>query len=295
MRTSPYFSTHTFRPALLALLALLATAAPSFAQTDETVAALRRENDALRDRVAQLEAALESAQADQAAQQAAHEAQLAALTETIAALRTALAAQPTDTPAPPTTTEAADEPAPPQTAPPSDDPMASPGTLRSAVQRDHADTFLNLNLEEGTNAERAESRKRYLADLRRWTRRTERSFSSRIDWEIELINVARAEGNSVRITFHVIDTESGLPFDGEPSTTIIEGRPAQRFAAHPEAQSWRLEGLLAAAPVINTDRTEKGLIDTPPYLGMFTEFGFTIRATQAVPDLGVPQRRDSSR
>lgn len=262
------------RHTLLTLAALLLLFTPTlFAQADETVADLRRENDQLRERVAQLEATL-------ATQIELNEELVKELRE----LRTLVLElrQQMDL-----TREAVDAqndqqpPAPaievPRLADDPSDPMASPGLLLNALRRDHQDRFLDPEIED------PEARKRYIAELRRWFRAVERDFAKRVEWQIQPVSVERLDRDRLRMIFRVVDPESGLPYDTQPASMIVDGRDASRVLANPDATRWRFLGVFGAAPRLNTEREEMGLVDTPPFVGVYVEYAYTIKVTSLYP------------
>lgn len=273
---------HTRRTPLLATLVLLLLAPLALAQDTGTVADLRRENDQLRERVAQLEATLVTL----LEQNQVLVDETRALREAVVALRDQVESEDeTDTTVPspgaivPTDTL--------QLAEAPNDPMASPALLLEALRRDHEDRFLDIDISED------EGDKRYRAELRRWFRAIERDFTQRVAWELQVESIERLEqerrtGLQARILFRVVDPESGLPFDREPSSLVVEGRVAERVLQFPDTDRWTLTGVCAATPVLNLERTERGMIDTPPFIGPYVEFAFNFRVNALIPELETP-------
>ena len=261
---------------LIAVLMLLLAPAHALAQADETVADLRRENDQLRERIAQLEATL----ATLLEQNKALIDETRALRDEVGDLRTSVQqTQQTVERQSIGNTPPGAEIEPIMLAEAPDDPLASPNLLFKAIQRDHDGRYPDLTLETELD------QKRYRADLKRWFRATERDFTRRVQWTVEVIEVDAITEDALRVVFIVIDPESGLPYDARPSSITVDGRSALRVLENPTIQQWKLTGVAAPTLNLNTDRTERGLIDIPPFVGPYVEFGFAFRVISIVPVL----------
>ena len=269
--------------ALLMLLAL-APAPAALARADETVADLRRENDQLRERIAQLEATLATLLEQNQAlidEPRALRSEVAELNRRVQDTSDAVEEQraTSGTPMPkPIEFEA------PELAPPTDDPLASPGQLLEALIRDHDGRYPELALET------ADQRTRYVRDLQRWFKTLERDFTTRVEWLVDVVDsspVVDDEGKPTgarTLVFYVIDPESNLPFDANPSTISVDSRSALRLLDNDEGVTrWRLAGIAAPTPILNTERTERGLIDTPPFIAPYVEFAYAFRVTAMLP------------
>ncbi len=269
--------------ALLLAYAPAPLTSPALAQSDETVADLRRENDQLRERLAQLEATLATLlEQNQALINETRALRDEVLTlrdevkETSESVDRRLDDQPAPTP-----------PEPLNLAPPTDNPMDSPGQLLEAIRRDHDGRYPELMLDN------QDAQKRYLFDLKRWFKALERDFTTRVTWLIDVVAVEEIHDeslndDSLRIIFYVIDPDSELPYDAAPSTIIVEGRSALRVLDQPDLTRWTVNGIFGARPKLNTQREERGLIDTPPFVGPYVEFAYGFRVTSIVPV--IPQR-----
>ncbi|MEM1423775.1 MAG: hypothetical protein AAGH64_07205 [Planctomycetota bacterium] len=264
---------------------LLALAPPhALAHADETVADLRRENDQLRERIAQLEAMMETVidrNNELEAETDDLRDRLLELTRRVQDTSDAVAQQRTRT----DDSLRPIEIEPPELAPATDDPMASPGQLLAALARDHDGRYPELTLAT------PEDRERYTEDLRKWERSVERDFNARVDWLIDVVDdypVLDEEGEPTdarTIVFYVIDRESNLPFDADPSTLTVASRAAIRTLTNDEGVArFRVNGVLTATPIINTARPERGMIDSPPYIAPYVEFAYAFRVNALFPD-----------
>ena len=249
-------------PLLAVILALIALhPAPAMAQPADSAAALRRENDQLRERLSQLEARIKQLERENEA-----------LKLEIQRLRDAgVPVKPGAPPIPglvPTTTDVI--------APQSQQPLASPDALLVALQGSYAEQFGDRPIEDDGKGDR-------IQEVRRWTREAERSFRGNIEWVIRIDKENLPAAATDPIPFWIIDAESGKLLHAKPVKATIPTRFAVRILENTDTPVWDLRGALTARPTVNADRPDEGLLNFPPFIGPFAEFGYDLSIRNAAP------------
>jgi len=241
--------------------------APARAQDDQSTAILQRENDLLRERVAQLESQL-----------AHSRKRITDLEKQVAELQARVAAPPA---AP--STDGGSGAAPPDEQPmpvyaeiPAD-PMAGPDSLFLALKADYETRFKNMSFDSDAD------RKRYIAEVGAWARQAPRALRGSFDWLIEVVQPIVEEREEATIEFRVIDPSSGNPCSDRFYTMKIPGRMARPISVMRDRRLWVVKGTLAAKPGVNASRQDVGAFDTPRFIGPFAEFGFEVTPRSVQP------------
>ncbi len=268
---------HPTRAAILRAVLIAATlfiAAPSAvlpaagAQSAPTPAELRRENEALRQRVEQLEAELN--RANETIQDM--RAQMDELMAQMERLRLDLRRQQQSGPASPDT-EASDQDDAPRFAPlPEDAPLSSPEAMLQELQRSYQETLGELPYDTDTDY------RRYLSRLNRWARIARRELRGELEWVVKPVEIIERTERQVTLSIQVLDPDTLLPYTDRAWTVELpQGAPTRRFLDYPEHDLWLMRGRVEAEPVVNTDREDPGFFDIPPFIGPFAEFDFELR------------------
>ena len=273
------FHTRISRPVLLIALALFAAAAPfARGQAGQSLNDLRRENDQLRERVAQLEAQLEAerqaTQEQVSALTTQFRTQLERMGEQIRALREENEALKRGERPGQTTTPASS--APKEALP--EDPYACPDSLLATLQTEY-DKALG-GQPRTTDAEQ----ERFIREVRLWSRQMSSKYRRTVEWEIEVLGLEPVEGSDGRemmLEFQVLNPETGGAW-GEPARVEMSSRYLRRVQETPDQKRWSLRALLGAEPRINPQRSEEGLLNTPPFIGPYAEFVYELKPQSIV-------------
>ena len=264
-------ATRTIRRAAVAMACMLGVLAPMGAAQNQniTVNDLRRENDALRQKIDQM-----ASQLDQSTQKVDElETRIRQLTAQVEALRTELANQgikPRGTSGQPIVV---DEPSFAKVS--ADDPYSSPEALLLTLQQDYERTAT----EQRWAAMSDQRQMRMISD---WARGASRRFRSRITWHLD-VNAVRDVQNGVVVIGNVIEPASGLPYGSQEVTLELTGSLARKVLETPETEVWRISGAVAAAPRMNAERTEQGFFNVPAFIGPYAEFVLTTRVNSLTP------------
>jgi regulator of replication initiation timing len=246
---------------LAATLALAPRAA--LGQDEISPADLRRENDLLRQRLEQLEAAV-----------AALEENAAALERENAELRRRLEGAP-DAPAP--DEAGATRPSAPEPPDPLELPRySSTQALLAHLQRSYEERF-----EDRTWAGR--ERKAYLRDVRAWIRDIRREWYEDVDWLIELDPASLEDDTQGGLRYWTLDPATGVRRTVLPDTHRFHRELVRVFLSNRSELHWQVVGSLRADPSFNSDRDEAGAIDFPPFIGPFAELGYDLDIDAAQP------------
>lgn len=260
------------------LLAILVLSGTASAQPDESMADLRRENEMLRQRIAQLEAQLATAREEAEGLREANRVLVRELEE-----RT----RPAPTPRPEPEATPAETPPPVTAEPPVErrrefpdpagaDPFAFPDALLSAIQRSHDDAMGSETLDRKQPAG-------YFSALRRWASSANRAFRGRIDWVVSVSDERGAIPAQQPVRVFVVDPETLQPLHREAFIVELSSRDRRRMAEESSRQAWRLVGQIAPQVRINPDRPERGVFNTPVFLGPFAEFDYELRVLSVSP------------
>lgn len=252
---------------LIALFAAVLAPQAALAQTRApTPAELRRENDALRERVAQLEAELNSATETIESLRE----QMDALGDQLESLRRELRQRPADT----SGDDAPAEPATPEPTfaeVPTGEPLSSPEAMYQAL-RESYDAELS-----GMPRETDPEFRRFISELSQWSRMMRREIRGQAEWVIEITGVVVDDEDELVVSYRVIDPESRLPYsDREHQLELPRGIAERRFRDNPDHELWLVRGRAFASPQVNRDREEVGFFDIPRFIGPFAEFGFQL-------------------
>ncbi len=247
---------------------------------DRSPADLRAENDRLRERLAELETEL-----------AESRRRIARLEDLVRSLRRELAEadvadRAADGPAGPTPAPESqaggesrlEDPTADSAAPIPDDPYAAPDALQRRLTLELANEFAAAPPTEQRDLNR------YLADLRRWARIASQTYRAPVDWLVQIVDRPSpteppAPPPPPIAIVQIIEQETGRTI-GEPFPLTLGPRELARLNENREQEAWILSGVIAAAPVVNPERRDQGLFNTPPLLGPYVEFGydFSVRA-----------------
>jgi hypothetical protein len=248
---------------LLALVcaSLVASSPGASAQaTDPSRANLQRENDQLRERVAQLEARIKKLERENEAMKLE--------------LERLRAAKPGAPPPPgtPGTVPTTGDVIPLE----SQEPLACPDALLAALQASYATQFADRTVEEATKAQ-------YIQDVRKWARTAEREFKGNVEWVIRVDKENLPASPDEPIPFWVIDVQSGKLLHPKVVKAALNRAAASRILENTSITVWDVKGSLGATPTTNAERAEKGLLDFPPFIGPFAEFKYALTIRTAMP------------
>lgn len=246
-----------FLPALLAAVLFLARAVsaqqPAVSDSD-----LRRENDQLKQRVAQLETQLAEAQR-----------RSQTLQTEIERLRKLIASGGGDKSASPTTPGAPEgeaesfEPAP-------EEPLASPASMFNKLVKDYEKDIAPLPRES------RQDQQRYLAEARKWAAKAIREVKGKVDWTISNVSVTGEPRGERDVSFQVVNPANGKPY-GPVVSTKMRGDLAQKLANQPPESQWKISGMANAAPKVVPERDKPGAFDKPQsFIGPYVEFAFEL-------------------
>ncbi|TVQ81032.1 MAG: hypothetical protein EA380_02650 [Phycisphaeraceae bacterium] len=259
------------------LLTLLVLGGTASAQPDESMADLRRENEALRQRIAQLEAQLATAREEAEGLREANRVLLRQLERTPPA--PSPPPEPVATPdeaEPPVPTEAPEERRRAYPDPASADPFAFPDALLSAIQRSHDDAMGSETLDK-------EQPGAYFGALRRWANSANRAFRGRIDWVVSVSDERGAIPAQQPVRIFVVDPETLQPLHREAFIVELSSRDRRRVAEESSRPAWRIIGQITSQVRVNPDRPERGVFNTPVFLGPFAEFDYELRVLSVSP------------
>jgi hypothetical protein len=244
-------------PALAVLLVLFGiAAAPALAQRGASPAELRRENDALRERIAELEAALD--EANRSIERL--ERELDEMLSRVGAGRPATApAEPGVNP--PSIPSLPDIPNIPNIDNTPDDPGACPDALYESLVESYNATFPGITRPPYT-------------DVQQWVARVGTS-RRRAAWVIKPIgDVTIHEGAPSLVSVNTVDPQSGEPIC---SAFVLEldQQQATRIRNATEVELWEISGTFAAEPKSDRTRPEFNENQSPKLIGPYAVFGWS--------------------
>jgi hypothetical protein len=221
---------------------------------------LRRQNEQLTAQAQELQEKLDAAERENAVLKE----RISALEQQLAAARRAGSAKPSK-PAPEPEKVTVDE----------TNPLASPRALFKALQ-----TSLLVATKDTDPGKPGDSKRRaYLKKLESWTTNIERQHRGSVIWHVRVIDARPGPRTGERIvTFKPVDPVTDVAL-GNNFDVILSRTLSDRLAVYEERGELGvlvLRGSLMPDITINEQRTERGSFDNPPYLGMFTEFGYLI-------------------
>lgn len=226
-----------FAPLVLILAAFLAPAPAAFAQDAQSPAQLRRENDALREHIRELEAEL----------QRTHE-EIQQLSEEIETLRTQRQERRTTLPTSPIDATPGGVP---------EDRFACPAALKNWLDADYAHAFTNIPDPK-------------LQTLNHWVRRT-RLERSTVLWDLRILGWEPEDPSTARVI--AFDWQTGEN-RCDPFRLTLTERDAEIIRASPELREWTIEGVFGANPVILRDGDPEPTAED--VIGQSIRFGWTM-------------------
>ncbi len=244
----------------------------------ESIAQLRRENEALRQRIDQLEAQLTSSQ--QTVDRLRREVER--LGDLVTSLESELRNRLPERPSGEGDGEGGGgEQGRAYAEVPEGAPLSSPAALLAELERTYEEATAELGRDSGRD------RAQYLGAVTRWARVSSRELRGQAEWLIEVTDVFEREGGGVELEFRVLDEETLLPYSERLwSIELRGGSLLKRFEAHLDHELWRLGGRVSARPEVNPEREDVGFFDVPPFIGPFAEFGYVFE-----PDLLIRMQR----
>jgi hypothetical protein len=269
----------TCRSFAVGMLALLATAGAASAQSD---AGLRRENQRLRTQVDDLKRELDAARN-----------RIAQLELEVEKLRQLLAVTP-QTPAGQSIEERVtiDESV----------PHASPRALLKALQAAYLEAMLDIDPGDPETAEGNRQRTAYLRELQRWSRRMNREMKTPIEWHVRVAGRSAYPPEAGDLKVEAVDPETHVVLGPSFRVSMAWAR-ARQLKLHDErgvAGVLVLKGVLIPNVTVDPERHEKGRFDhiPPLFVGPFVEFEFHVEGSsltlppkpQEEPGQGTPGR-----
>lgn len=258
--------------AFLFALSLALFAPRATAQDEQSLNDLRRENDDLRQRIAQSDAQLAEARREIARL----EAELAELKKRLDAAPPVPAANPGATP----NTPGADAPPPakdPLATLPDNDPFSSPEALLKELKTQYQTTF------GGYAMDTPEQRRNAAPEIRRWVGKIGRESRGEIDWLIRLESGPQEDSRGRPfVEIVVLDPITGLKYD-EQSILTADKRLIREINGRPEETYWQISGEVRAEPIFNENRIDPGMFDRPRFIGVMAEFGILLTVRKAEP------------
>lgn len=248
-------------------LALLAEGA--HAQPEQTPAEMRREIDLLRQRVAQLEAQLESAveRADRLESENRElRRQLAAAQETNSREGSGERVESLEVPI--------DKPLEKGDLPEAWE--SSPESLFAALQASYERAM------RGASRESRADEERYLARVGRWVREAEREFRGDVEWTVRVTRVLERPDHGGDVMMQVVDPGTGRAW-GEAFTMVMPRAYRELLDEAPGRNYWIVSGTLTATPRVNRERDEPGFFLHPLFIGAFAEFDYAFKVRRMIP------------
>lgn len=233
-----------FAPLVLILAAFLAPAPTAFAQDAQSPAQLRRENDALREHIRELEAEL----------QRTHE-EIHELSEEIEALRAQRQERRTTLPTSPIDDSPGSVP---------EDRFACPAALKLWLDADYAHAFTNIPEPK-------------VQTLRHWVRRTQLERST-VLWDLRILGWEPEAPNTARVI--AFDWQTGEN-RCQPFRLTLTERDAEIIRFSPELREWTIEGVFGANPVILRDGDPLPIADD--LIGQSVRFDWTMTVRSLEP------------
>lgn len=247
------FRTGPIALSIVAFVVMLLLAPATSAQTEQSNADLRRENDQLKNRIARLEAQLAQA-----------EAMIDRLEKQLAEARGETGEGGAEGEG-----EAEERGANPVPS----DPMACPASLFNALEKSFNSEFADVSDTESRS---------FLRRVAAWAKRAEREYRGDVEWLIDVKSVEEESTRFHRVTYQVIDPISGEPI-GEGSTTTMPSRYAEEFTENPDVQRWRVEGFFFASPEIDPDRPNVDSVGERPMIGPYAIFDYQLTVRDLEP------------
>ena len=209
--------------------------------------ALRRQNEVLLARVADLERRLG---------------------EALAAQPPATGASPPPPPPPGPPAGVPDRPAETPTDTLPDDPLAAPDAMLAHLRRAYREAFGHLPRTT------ARQRQEYAERVRRWITDVSNEARGTPTWLVRLSRPQQVAGRRFEAMMVVLDRRTlapiGQPFLVDVPAGVVDRLNDARFDA------WDLTVLFAAAPTFDPERAEPGPLDHPRFVGPYAEFGYAL-------------------
>ncbi len=240
--------------ALISLAGITATA-----QSGTSPAELRRENDRLKERIAELEAALSESE------------------RRIDRLEKQIAAQPqspnTSAPQP----ETPSQPTPVKQPDPEDrrvptTPSACPDALYESLVDRYNETFPGIE-------------RPALHEVQQWVRRVGRDHE-RTDWLVRIHDTKIYQGRMSSVLVNIIDPEVGDDICSN-ITINVAYKDAVRIRNATDVAYWIFEGTLTANPTADRTRPEFNRNEEPKSVGPYAVFGWSFEVDQIIPTVKV--------
>lgn len=230
-----------------------------------TLNQLRRENEALRQRVDQLEAQLDrSRQTIEVLTE-----QIEELNGEMRRLRTRLERSGGGEAMEEDTGEAAAE-EPSFAEVDLEAPLASPESMIASLQATYAEALSGRAFDTDGDLGR------YVREVRRWARDQRRRVRGDAEWLIEVTAVLNDDPGGVEVEYRVVDQETLLPYSERLFTLELPARVSRFFLRSADRPLWLVRGMVRAEPRVELEREEAGFFDFPAFIGPFAEFGFEL-------------------
>ena len=241
----------------LGALLIVSVAAPQSAAQD-TTDQLRRQNEQLEAKVADLESALVAARA-----------RIAELQNLLSAAQSSSSGGATL---------------------PVDVPIAagdtSPSALEAALRDAFAEARTNANIPEGNNADAGAYDPAYQRWLKKWITGTVRTFRKQVSWTVVLEGVqatTQTESVATIVAWDIKTNEAiGKPFPVTLSTRSVE-RVRRLMRLNGATTPLTLAGVYTPRLILNPDRIDRGPFDNPPFIGPMVELRWSIDAKSLSP------------
>lgn len=174
-------------------------------------------------------------------------------------------------------------PSTPETGQVSGDPLSSPAALMQTLQRDYEKKFGSAP--KGTPAEVAKLKRA----VEQWVSQQPRQFKGQTDWTIRVLE-AETNPNKLRplrVKYEVLQTGTDKVI-GEPCQSMFEGRFAKMMSDSPNQKKWKLTATIVAKPVFDPERDagdKKTNTSDRPLIGPYAVFDFEVTVVNLNPTM----------
>lgn len=215
------------------------------AQNSDMVERLRRENEALKQRIVSLEQKLKELQAQLDGGQGVGNSPV--------------------------------KDAPKLTADIPADPLASPASMLAALKSRYQSDMAEFG-HEGEKPDAAAEQKHRSAAAR-WVAEQKKALSGKSQWLVRFVRTDSQTGrqsgaSELETSVQIVEASSGLPV-GEQFRLKVPSRFLRVLQGAKPDELYTLSGTFAAAPKFNAQRESAGAFDVPPLIGKYAEFDYT--------------------
>ncbi len=146
-------------------------------------------------------------------------------------------------------------------------PDASPRALLAALKKNYEESFKSQSMGEAPGSR---ERSMYLRSVEQWHARMAREMRQTVEWHVRIVTQVASGDKGYTLELQAIDPRHGTHL-GDPFLATLPKNRARPIEQGGTARVYVVRGVVTPRLRLNPDRTSVGPVDNPKFVGPFSE------------------------